>query len=662
VSNLPAITRAIPVLLMPLLFAGWVPARIAPAPDFGSYHTSEAMTAQLRELVKVNASIANLVEIGKTSGGRPVWAVEIASHTGAPADTRPAVLIAANFEGDQLFGSELALFMADFLLRSYGSNPEVKRLVDTQTFYIIPRLNADAAEGMFAPLKNERKTNLTAFDDDNDGRVDEDGPEDLNGDGMITMMRVKDPHGAWMIHPDDPRAMRKADPQKGETGAYSVYTEGIDNDGDGFINEDPPGGVDLNRNFQHRYPYYAPDAGPHMVSEPESRSLMDYVLKHRNIAAVLTFGESDNLVSPGRRGDPGPPSVLDMLACGNQSTLEARKTGIYEIGRASPFGFMFMFDDDEEDGPPGGGRGAQARPPRRPPMRPAETVNAADLEYFRAIAEKYRNLTGIRSTPATRTPAGAFFEFCYYQFGVPAFSTPGWGLPAPPKGEGERGPGRPQEESSPQGNGPAEASAAAGPPSPDGPRGPNAAAPPMVGSTAAFDLRMLKWMDGEKIDGFVKWAPYKHPKLGDVEIGGFRPYAAANPPAPKIAELGKTHCDFMLYLASLLPRITVAEKSVTALGGGLFRIAAEIQNSGFLPTSTAQGVTSRSVKPTMVQLEVAPSDIVSGDAKTSFFHALAGSGRRQKYQWIVKGKPGTPVQLKVMSQKGGTETVSLTLQ
>ena len=81
-----------------------------------------------------------------------------------------------------------------------------------------------------------------------------------------------------MIDPADERALKRADATKGESGAYKVYFEGIDNDGDGFINEDGPGGVDLNRNFQHAYPYWQGDAGPHMVSEVETRAIMDFAI------------------------------------------------------------------------------------------------------------------------------------------------------------------------------------------------------------------------------------------------------------------------------------------------------------------------------------------------------------------------------------------------
>ncbi len=173
---------------------------------------------------------------------------------------------------------------------------------------------------------------------------------------------------------------------------------------------------------------------------------------------------------------------------------------------------------------------------------------------------------------------------------------------------------------------------------------------------------MVRWFDADKIDGFTAWQPFKHPTLGEIEIGGFKPYAVSNPPASRIAELGKSHVEFVTYLSSLFPKVAIANTAVTSLGGGLYRIKAEVENSGFLPTSTAQGVRSGSVKPTMVQLGVDPADIVSGAPKTNFFPALAGSGRRQAYEWIIKGKPGSTVTLKVVAQKAGTATASLALK
>jgi hypothetical protein len=625
------------------------------AADYTRYHTYEELTAALRDLTKTHAKLAKLVEVAKTREGRIVWAIEIAGPSGPPIAERPALLIAANLEGDQIVGSALSLFVAESLLTGYATNPAIKQRLDEHAFYVLPRVNPDGAELMFAALKTGRKTNATKYDHDNDGRMDEDGPEDLNKDGVITMMRVKDPRGPYMVHPDDPRLLRRADPQRGERGGFAVYWEGTDDDGDGFYNEDPAGGVDLNRNFQHQYPYFQPDAGPHMVSEAEARGVMDYVLERRNIAAVLTFGESDNLIAPPTRaGAHAPAAVVDLIGFANQSLSGAREVGRF----ASPVAFFGGRGGGGrgggDDDPPGaggrGGRGA-AGGGRGGPTPPATTVAAADVEYFRTISDRYRQLTGVRATPGTRIPGGAFFEYAYYQFGVPAFSTPGWGLPEAAAGQGRGGGGAAPTgggRAGGPGGGPAEAA--------------GGGADQPAGGAAAFDLRLARWMDAEKIDGFAAWQPFKHPTLGEVEIGGFKPYALSNPPAARLAELGKTHVEFVTYLATLFPKVSIASATATSLGGGLYRMKAEVENSGFLPTSTAQGVRSRAVKPTMVQLGVDPADIVSGAPKTNFFAALPGSGRRETYEWIVKGKPGSTITLKAVAQKAGSATASIALK
>ena len=52
-------------------------------------------------------------------------------------------------------------------------------------------------------------------------------------------MRRKDPGGGFKVSPEDPRLLVPVKP--GEPGEYEVLgLEGIDNDGDGAVNEDPP--------------------------------------------------------------------------------------------------------------------------------------------------------------------------------------------------------------------------------------------------------------------------------------------------------------------------------------------------------------------------------------------------------------------------------------
>jgi len=611
------------------------------------YRDFDEMTDALRRVVRAHSDIAGMESVGQTLEGRDIWVVEIANRSGTPLEERPGLLIAANFEGDHLVGSELAVQTVEYLLNNYSSDPDVQDRVDNHVIYVIPRVNPDAAELMFARVQSGRRTNTRPYDDDNDALIDEDGSEDLNGDGQITLMRVADPTGPYMIHPDDARLMKEAEAHKGESGGYRLYWEGTDTDGDGFYNEDGPGGVDLNRNFQHEYPHNQADAGPHMVSELESRALMDFMISHRNIAMVLTYGESDNLVSsPTSGGALASPSTVALFDYAEASNAAADTVGTFRITVPGRRGSGMDFF-----------RGGAAPAPRPLEGRqPNKTVNRSDLEYFNAVGEEYREITGIEKVAVTRAPKGAFFEYAYYQFGVPSFSTPGWGIPE--STSEARGGG---EESAPQ----VERQRPAAMPSRGAPPAMGRMRPGAVqasGSGDGADLALLSWMDAEGIDGFVDWAEFQHPTLGTVEIGGFKPYATGNPPASELAALGESHAQFAVHLMSLFADVGIADVEVTNHGGGVFEIKAEIENSGYLPTAMRQGVTARAVAPTMVQLDVPPEDVLTGAAKTSFFQSLDGSGVRETYVWVIRGGQGERINLTVRSQKSGHDTATITLR
>jgi hypothetical protein len=675
----------LPVLIVLGLAWAGIPAAAQDAPR---YHDQAALSAALKSLAAAPSQAGRLTSIGKTRGGRDIWALEIALPGPVAPDKRPALLVVGGFEGDHLVGTEIALAVAEFLVKNAAADAAVKDRLSSSTVTIVPRINPDGAEGFFAPVKTGRRTNTSPRDDDNDGRVDEDGPEDLNGDGLITVMRVKTAGGEYMVDPDETRLMKRADPKKGESGAYRLFTEGVDSDGDGFINEDPPGGVDLNRNFTHEYPYNKPDAGPHMVSEAESRALMDWILAHRNVAAILTFGESDNLiVPPTSAGRLGPGRELDLVRFAEAAAAGARTAGFVQTGGGFARGGRFMGGEFSIEMLMGGGRQGSrqtAQPAASgrmmmPDRRAATTVASADYDYFKTVSDKYIELTGLRQPLCVREPQGAFFQYGYFQFGVPSFSTPGFGLTtaeAPggrrmgmmPPGTGEAGQGGQSGQAGRQAAGGGQdimqmmqmggggqafrfAQSQTGAPAEGG-----------QAMTPGIDRQVLRWMDAEKIDGFAKWTSVKHPEFGEVEVGGFKPYAVTNPPAAKLAELGASHAKFALYLASLFPRVRVASFEAASQGGGLFRLKAEVENAGFWPTSLAHGQTARAVKPTMIQLGIEPSSIISGGAKTSFLATLAGSGSRAKYDWLIRGKTGDTVELLVQSEKGGSASARIVLK
>ena len=71
---------------------------------------------------------------------------------------------------------------------------------------------------------------------------------------------------------------------------------------------------------------------------------------------------------------------------------------------------------------------------------------------------------------------------------------------------------------------------------------------------------------------------------------------------------------------------------------------------------------SRSVQPSIVQIQVPPEAILTGDAKTSRIQKLEGSGARERFTWVIRGRQGDRVEIRVRAQKGGTDTATVTLR
>ncbi|GMR14200.1 MAG: M14 family metallopeptidase [Gemmatimonadota bacterium] len=262
---------------------------------FDHYHTLTEIQDYLEAVTARHSDLVTLLEIGASRSGRPIWAVDINNPETGLAEEKPAFYVDGNIHGGEVLGGEGALAFIDRLLGAYGSDPRITELVDTRAFYVVPIVNPDGRAISVDTPENHR-WNIRPVDEDGDGLVDEDPPEDLDGDGRLLRMRVLDPDGGWVIHPDDPRRMVRAR-QDAEVGPrYSVYSEGTDNDGDGRFNEDRVGGVDLNRNFPANWSPSQLASGPFPLSEPETYALVTYITARPNIAAIHTFHTSGGLL------------------------------------------------------------------------------------------------------------------------------------------------------------------------------------------------------------------------------------------------------------------------------------------------------------------------------------------------------------------------------
>ena len=106
-------------------------------------------------------------------------------------------------------------------------------------------------------------------------------------------MRIPDPHGAYKKCEQDPRLMVAREP--GEFGGeyYRLMPEGLLKNYDGLtikVNPDVEG-LDLNRNFPAfwRQEFEQVGAGDYPASEPEVRAMVDFILKHPNIGAAISY-------------------------------------------------------------------------------------------------------------------------------------------------------------------------------------------------------------------------------------------------------------------------------------------------------------------------------------------------------------------------------------
>ncbi|MDD3559384.1 MAG: M14 family metallopeptidase [Melioribacteraceae bacterium] len=237
------------------------------------------------------AENTNLEVIGKSAGGKDIHVLTIGK---GDSGNKPALLIVAGIEADDLTGTSSANYFIEKLL----SDDSLVDKLETFTVYVIPKLSPDPTEGYFASPKMYYHGNLTKDDQDRDGVYDEDGYEDVNNDGKITLMRIKDHNGTYTEHKDLKGYMKTADVNSGEIGKYIVMYEGFDNDSDGKINEDPVGGTDVNRNFTNDYKPYTDEGGSHPFSADELRALGNFVFDHPNIVTIYSFTYHNNIYEP----------------------------------------------------------------------------------------------------------------------------------------------------------------------------------------------------------------------------------------------------------------------------------------------------------------------------------------------------------------------------
>jgi hypothetical protein len=288
---------------------------------FDRYYNYDDVVTALKALNKAFPELTTLESVGKSEEGRDIFALTINNpKTGDQLD-KPGVYVDGNIHGNEIQAGEVCLYYANMLLTKFGENEKITKVVDKNVHYIIPVVNVDGRYHFFADpnTPSSNRSIRIPRDDDNDGLFDEDGTDDLDSDGNICQMRIKDPFGRYKTDPEDPRLMIPVkDDEKGEW--TLLGQEGIDNDGDGKINEDEEGYLDPNRNWGYDWmpPYVQEGAGLFPFSGIGLKAIAKFVEAKPNIIMAYAFHNNGGLwlrppSSKDIRIDPKDIQVYDIL-------------------------------------------------------------------------------------------------------------------------------------------------------------------------------------------------------------------------------------------------------------------------------------------------------------------------------------------------------------
>jgi hypothetical protein len=577
------------------------------------YSDPAAVNRSIEQLRQANPSLVKVHKFAVTPGGREMLMIEI----GKSGTSVPAVLVGANFSGLTPLATEAAMSLASRVVSDASLNGKL-------TWYILPIGNPDAYARFFTrPLWSD-PGNGRLFNDDTDDQTDEDGYNDLDGNGIITRMRVKAHDGTWVPVEGEPRLMRKADAAKGERGIYKLYTEGIDDDGDGQYNEDVPGGTNINNNFPHLFKKFGRRSGLYPGSEPESEAMLRFAFSHPEIAMVIAFGQTNYLLSPpkgGRKGSIDTGSIRIPREMGASLGIDVSRT--YTLAEVIEL----------------------VQPMLPPGMTADESMIASflglgevvnpmpdDMIFYNEISSDYKEylkkkgITAERLDPA-QPEEGSFELWAYYHLGVPVFTIDFWGLPKP-KEEKKENQGDEKK------NDTVKADQQKGDPK-------------EVAQLAFSD----KWLDGR---GFTPWKSYKHPTLGEVEIGGFTPFSDNTPPESMIDSLLDLQLPYIPELVKRLPRLAIAEVKTTEKGGGVYQLEAWVTNEGYLSFPIAMGKRNKVPAPAILTLEGDRIEILSGKKRTPI--GEVGGMKSVKYVWLVRSPKKETLTLRLESKQAGNDS------
>ena len=254
---------------------------------FERYHHTDEIRLAFRALAKRYPRWFRCGSLGQSVLGRTIPFLAITDFESTERKT--GMWIDGAIHGNELASAEPVLGVAEWV-RSELERGALPEFLDRVVLYLVPVINVDGRRVSLESPRLRQRNNLFPVDDDGDGRADEDGAFDVNGDGRIAMMEL--------------------------FGNGGSRPEGGDQDGDGEVGEDPLGGIDLNRNFPVER---GPGDTPATPLQVETRAIIDFWEDHPEIQLAVSYHTSAN-------GFVLPPVPISE----EERTLYDRVLAVYE--------------------------------------------------------------------------------------------------------------------------------------------------------------------------------------------------------------------------------------------------------------------------------------------------------------------------------------------
>lgn len=260
-------------------------------PELTTYLKYQEMVDLLQGWAASYPRWISLTVIGSSAEGRDLLLATVSDHESGKhggVDKRPAIWVDANHHAGEVIGGAVALGTIWSLIQRAEAGGGL--LSDT-TWYVQPRV---APDGVEVYLTTPHKLRSAPVDYPASGPQPGLHPADLDGDGVITQMRVPDSDGEWRVSELDRRLMvRRVDEDDPNAVYYRLYPESV------LVGEAPQPltvaparwGLDFNRSYPHNWQpdYKQSGAGPYPLYPPETRANVDWIVNHPNICLIVSY-------------------------------------------------------------------------------------------------------------------------------------------------------------------------------------------------------------------------------------------------------------------------------------------------------------------------------------------------------------------------------------